>query len=102
MEDRTRSRLNRVFVALSDVTRRALLDSLYRRDGQRLGELAENFEMSRQAISKHLEVLEDADLIRIERSARGTLHFLNRLPMRELQSQWLDKYTQARVRVDCY
>jgi DNA-binding transcriptional ArsR family regulator len=98
----TATRLTRVFFALSDATRRALLDRLYVRDGQRLGELTTEFAISRQAISKHLEVLEDADLITIERTNRETLHFLNRAPIREVQRAWVDKYTRLEVRVDCY
>jgi DNA-binding transcriptional ArsR family regulator len=97
----TATRLTRIFFALSDVTRRTLLDRLYVRDGQRLGELTADFAMSRQAISKHLEVLEDAELITTERTNRETRHFLNRAPMREAQRAWVDKYTRLEVRVDC-
>ena len=67
IEERTASQLNRVFFALSDNTRRTLLDRLYLRDGQRLGELVADFEISRQSISRHLEVLEEAGLIATKR-----------------------------------
>jgi DNA-binding transcriptional ArsR family regulator len=92
---------NRVFFALSDPTRRLLLDRLRARDGQRLSELSTDVGMSRQAISKHLEVLEDARLITVRRTRRETVHFLNRAPLRMLQSGWLNRFTQLHARVDC-
>lgn len=96
MDDRSPGEFDRVFVALADSTRRALLDRLYMRDGQRLGELAEAFAISRQAISKHLDVLADAGLVQIERTARGTVHFLDRVPLRAVETQWINKYTRGR------
>jgi DNA-binding transcriptional ArsR family regulator len=102
MTDGTTARkVDRVFFALADATRRSLLDRLYVRDGQRVGELAEAFAMSRQAISKHLDVLEDAGLVVTRRDSRETRHFLNRAPMREVQAQWIDKFTRLQVRIDC-
>jgi DNA-binding transcriptional ArsR family regulator len=95
------NRLDRVFFALADSTRRSLLDRLYTSDGQRLGQLAEHFIMSRQAISKHLEVLDDAGLVTLRREGRETRYFLNRAPLRAVQSLWIEKYTAMRVRVDC-
>jgi DNA-binding transcriptional ArsR family regulator len=100
--DTDASKLDRVFFALADATRRSLLDRLYLNDGQRVGQLADGFEMSRQAISKHLEVLEDAGLVVTRREARETRHFLNRAPLRELQNRWLDKYTRLQPRIDCF
>ena len=92
---------SRVFFALADATRRRLLDRLYARDGQRLGELSSDFAISRQAISKHLDVLENAGLVTVRRSSGGTLHFLNRVPIRQVQSRWIAKFTQPQVRIDC-
>lgn len=101
-EERTANQLNRVFFALSDITRRTLLDRLYLRDGQRLAELVADFEISRQSISRHLEVLEEAGLIVTKRPNRETLHFLNRAPMRNAQNMWFEKYTRLQVKVDCF
>lgn len=95
------SRLDRVFFALSDSTRRSLIDRLHRQDGQRTGQLAEDFTISRQAISKHLEVLEEAALLVSRRGAGETRYFLNRVPMREVQLTWFGKYTRVEPRVDC-
>ncbi len=102
IEERTASQLNRVFFALSDNTRRTLLDRLYLRDGQRLGELVADFEISRQSISRHLEVLEEAGLIATKRQNRETLHFLNRTPMRNAHRLWLEKYSRVQVGIDCF
>jgi DNA-binding transcriptional ArsR family regulator len=96
------SRLDRIFIALADATRRDLLDRLYHNDGQRAGQLAEGFAISRQAISRHLEVLEDAELVVTRREARETRHFLNRAPIRELQNHWIAKYTRLHPRIDCF
>lgn len=92
---------NRVFFAISDPTRRLLLDRLRARDGQRLSELSAEVGMSRQAISKHIEVLEEAGLVTVRRTRRETTHFLNRAPLRMLRSGWLDRFTQVHARVDC-
>jgi DNA-binding transcriptional ArsR family regulator len=100
-DNTTARQIDRVFFALSDATRRSLLDRLYVRAGQRLGELAADFDMSRQAISKHLDVLEDAGLIIMRRVGRQTRYFLNRAPIRQVQDLWIGKYTRYNVRVDC-
>jgi len=87
--DTTARQIDRVFFALSDATRRSLLDRLYMRAGQRVGELAAGFDMSRQAISKHLDVLEDAGLIVTRSAGRQTHYFLNRGPIRQVQDLWI-------------
>jgi DNA-binding transcriptional ArsR family regulator len=86
-----------VFHALADASRRELLDRLYARDGQTLRELTAGLEMSRQAVSKHLGVLETADLVVTRRSGREKLHFLNPVPIRLIHDRWIDKYTEHRV-----
>jgi DNA-binding transcriptional ArsR family regulator len=86
-----------VFHALADASRRGLLDRLYARDGQTLRELTEGLGMSRQAVSKHLGVLEAADLVVTRRSGREKLHFLNPVPIRLIHDRWIDKYTEHRV-----
>jgi DNA-binding transcriptional ArsR family regulator/uncharacterized protein YndB with AHSA1/START domain len=82
-----------VFKALADPTRRALLDQLFRRDGQTLGELGRRLTMTRFGVMKHLRVLEDARLITTRRSGREKLHFLNPVPIRLIHDRWIDKYT---------
>lgn len=90
-----------VFKALADTTRRLLLDALFERDGRSLGELEEvvgrQVEMSRFGVSKHLKVLEQADLVITRRSGREKLHFLNPVPIRLIHDRWIDKYTAAPV-----
>ena len=86
-----------VFRALADPTRRALLDELFREDGQTLGALEARFAMSRFGVMKHLRVLEEADLVVTRRSGREKLHFLNAVPIREVHDRWIDKYTERRV-----
>jgi DNA-binding transcriptional ArsR family regulator len=101
-ENATAKQIDRVFFALSDTTRRTLLDRLNVHAGQRVGELAADFDMSRQAISKHLDVLEDVGLIVARRVGNQTRYFLNRVPLRQVQVLWLEKYVRYEVRVDCF
>jgi DNA-binding transcriptional ArsR family regulator/uncharacterized protein YndB with AHSA1/START domain len=84
-----------VFKALADPTRRAILDRLYQRDGQTLGELERAFAMSRFGVMKHLRVLEAANLVTAHRVGRTKLHYLNPVPIRELQERWTDKFALA-------
>ena len=82
-----------VFKALADATRRRLLDMLFRRDGQTLGELERRLDMTRFGVMKHLRVLEDARLIVTKRRGREKLHFLNAVPIRQIHDRWIDKYS---------
>jgi uncharacterized protein YndB with AHSA1/START domain/DNA-binding transcriptional ArsR family regulator len=84
-----------VFKALSDQTRRELLDELFRRDGQTLNALASRFDMTRVAVAKHLRLLEDAGLIVTRRRGREKLHYLNPVPIRLVHDRWVSKYTEA-------
>jgi uncharacterized protein YndB with AHSA1/START domain/DNA-binding transcriptional ArsR family regulator len=84
-----------VFKALADPTRRALLDELFRHDGQPLNVLAEQFSMTRIGVAKHLQLLEDAGLVVTKRRGREKLHFLNPLPIRLIHDRWIDKFTQG-------
>ena len=86
-----------VFKALADKSRRALLDLLHAENGRSLGELCEHLDMSRQAVTKHLAVLEEANLVVARRSGREKLHFLNPVPIRLIHDRWIDKYTERRV-----
>jgi DNA-binding transcriptional ArsR family regulator len=86
-----------VFKALADPTRRALLDRLYRRDGQTLGELCADLGMTRQAVTQHLEILEEANLVATVWHGREKLHYLNPAPLHEIYVRWLAKYDQHRL-----
>ena len=89
---------DRVFKALSDPSRRFLLDRLYERDGRTLKELESELEMTCFGLMKHLRVLEDANLIVARRQGREKLHFLNPVPIRLVDDRWIDKYTERRVK----
>jgi uncharacterized protein YndB with AHSA1/START domain/DNA-binding transcriptional ArsR family regulator len=84
-----------VFKALSDQTRRELLDELFRRDGQTLSALASRFDMTRVAVAKHLHLLERAGLVVTRRRGREKLHYLNPVPIRLVHDRWVSKYTEA-------
>ncbi|MGD0393498.1 MAG: metalloregulator ArsR/SmtB family transcription factor [Acidimicrobiales bacterium] len=83
-----------VFRALADPTRRSLLDELFRRDGQTLGELEGRFAMSRFGVMKHLKQLEEAGLVVTRRRGREKLHFLNPVPIRLVHDRWVSKYAE--------
>jgi DNA-binding transcriptional ArsR family regulator len=83
-----------VFKALADSSRRFLLDLLHKRDGQTLGELERELEMTRFGVMKHLKVLEEAGLVVTRRSGREKLHFLNAVPIRQIHDRWIDKYKE--------
>jgi len=89
--------MDAVFKALADSHRRALLDRLYDADGRTLGELCDGMSMSRQAVSKHLAVLEGAGLLVTHRIGREKFHYLNPLPIREIGDRWIARYTQRRI-----
>jgi DNA-binding transcriptional ArsR family regulator/uncharacterized protein YndB with AHSA1/START domain len=81
-----------VFKALADPTRRELLDRLFERDGQSVGELERAFEMSRFGVMKHLRILEAAGLVTTHKVGRSKLHYLNAVPILELHDRWIHKY----------
>ena len=84
--------MDEVFRALSDPTRRRLLDELFREDGQSLTALESRFGMSRFGVMKHLRILEDAGLVVTRRRGREKLHFLNPVPIRLVHDRWVSKY----------
>jgi DNA-binding transcriptional ArsR family regulator len=86
-----------VFKALSDPSRRTLLDLLYTHNGQTLGELCEHLAMTRQAVSKHLAVLETANLVVPVWQGREKLHYLNPAPIQDIYDRWLRKYDRAQL-----
>ncbi len=83
-----------VFKALADPLRRELLDRLMDEDGQSLASLCQSAAMSRQAVSKHLGILEQANLINTRTSGRLKLHYLNPVPIEQIASRWLSKFTR--------
>jgi uncharacterized protein YndB with AHSA1/START domain/DNA-binding transcriptional ArsR family regulator len=86
-----------VFKALSDPTRRQLLDQLNERNGQSLTELCAGLDMARQSVTKHLAVLEAATLIATVRRGRVKLHYLNPAPINEIAERWINQYHHERV-----
>ncbi|HWM38590.1 MAG TPA: metalloregulator ArsR/SmtB family transcription factor [Streptomyces sp.] len=90
--------MDKVFKALADQTRRYLLDRLHEHNGQTLGELCERLEMSRQAATQHLAVLEAANLVSTVRRGREKLHYLNPVPLHSMQERWIDKFERPRLR----
>src|SRR5438093_3579671 len=89
--------MDHVFRALADPSRRRLLDSLNTRSGQTLRELCGGLEMARQSVSKHLAVLEAANLVTTVRQGREKLHYLNAAPINEIAERWIDRYDRQRV-----
>jgi len=86
-----------VFRALADASRRTLLDRLHARNGQSLGELCLDLDMTRQAVMKHLAILEAANLVAVRRSGREKLHFLNPVPINEIAERWIGKFERPRL-----
>jgi DNA-binding transcriptional ArsR family regulator len=91
-------RLDGVFRALADVSRRKLLDRLHQANGQTLSELCAGLDMTRQAVTKHLRVLEDAALVVTIWRGREKLHYLNPMPIHEIADRWIGKFERHRVR----
>ena len=90
--------MDTVFRALADPVRRRLLDSLHGRNGQTLSELCEGHDMTRQAVTKHLAVLEEANLVVTLKRGRQKLHYLNPVPIHEIADRWIGKYERSRLR----
>jgi DNA-binding transcriptional ArsR family regulator len=86
-----------VFKALADATRRQLLDRLFERNGQTLGELCGTLDMTRQAVTKHLKILEDANLVAVVWQGREKLHYLNPVPIHEIAGRWVKKFEAGRL-----
>jgi DNA-binding transcriptional ArsR family regulator len=87
-----------VFRALADASRRQLLDRLHERNGQTLGELCQGLDMTRQAVTKHLAILEGANLVAVRRQGREKLHFINPVPINEIAERWIGKFERKRLR----
>jgi DNA-binding transcriptional ArsR family regulator len=91
--------MDRVFKALADSSRRKLLDRLYLDNGQTLGQLCEHLDMTRQAVTKHLALLEEANLVVTVWRGREKLHYLNPVPIHEIAERWIGKFERGRLRV---
>ena len=91
--------MDKVFKALADASRRQLLDRLRADNGQTLGQLCERMEMTRQAVTKHLKLLEEADLVVPIWRGREKLHYLNPVPIHEIAERWIDKFERGRLRI---
>jgi DNA-binding transcriptional ArsR family regulator len=89
--------MDEVFKALSDGSRRELLDRLRADNGRTLGELCARLDMSRQAVSKHLGILEKANLVATVRRGREKLHYLNPVPIHEISERWISKFERSRL-----
>ena len=87
-----------LFRALADPSRRKLLDLLHANDGQNLGQLCQHLDMTRQAVTQHLSVLEGANLIAIRWRGREKLHFLNPVPLQAIYERWIAKFEQPRLK----
>ncbi len=90
--------MDKVFKALADGSRRQLLDRLRSNNGQTLGELCQDLDMTRQAVTKHLKLLETAQLVVTIWRGREKLHYLNPVPIHEIADRWIDKYERGRLR----
>ena len=91
------SRVEDVFRALADPTRRSLLDELFKKDGQTLSALEERLPMTRFGVMKHLKLLEAAGLVVTKKRGREKLHYLNPIPIRLIHDRWVSKYTEPWV-----
>jgi DNA-binding transcriptional ArsR family regulator len=86
-----------VFRALADASRRQLLDRLHAQNGQTLGELCQGLDMTRQAVAKHLAILEAANLVSVRRAGREKLHFINPVPINAIAERWIAKFERPHL-----
>ena len=89
--------MDAVFKALADESRRKLLDQLHKHNGQTLGELCSHLDMTRQGVTKHLLLLEAANLVAVAWRGREKLHYLNPVPLQEIYERWIGKYERHRL-----
>jgi len=89
--------MDEVFKALADASRRALLDRLHARNGQALSELCDGLAMTRQAVTKHLGILEAANLVTTLRHGREKLHYLNPVPIHQIGERWIRKFERGKL-----
>ena len=89
--------MDAVFKALADASRRKLLDQLFKHNGQTLSELCAHLDMTRQAVTKHLVLREEAKLVTVVWRGREKLHYLNPVPLHEIYERWIGKYEGHRL-----
>jgi DNA-binding transcriptional ArsR family regulator len=89
--------MDEVFKALADASRRSLLDRLHARNGQTLNELCDGLDMTRQAVTKHLAILEGANLVAAVRLGREKLHYLNPVPIHQIGERWIKKFERGKL-----
>ena len=89
--------MDAVFRALADASRRELLDRLRAENGQTLSDLCARLDMTRQAVSKHLAILEEANLVATVKRGREKLHYLNPVPIHEIGERWIAKFERSRL-----
>jgi DNA-binding transcriptional ArsR family regulator len=89
--------MDEVFKALADASRRTLLDRLHDQNGQTLGELCDGLDMTRQAVTKHLGILEEANLVTTIRHGREKLHYLNPVPIHQIGERWIRKFERGKL-----
>jgi DNA-binding transcriptional ArsR family regulator len=90
--------MDEVFKALADASRRALLDRLHAKNGQTLSELCDGLTMTRQAVTKHLAILEAANLVATIKHGREKLHYLNPVPIHQIGERWIKKFERDRLK----
>jgi uncharacterized protein YndB with AHSA1/START domain/DNA-binding transcriptional ArsR family regulator len=90
--------MDAVFKALADPTRRVLLDRLREHNGQTLSELCEHLDMARQSATQHLDLLVRANLVTVVRRGRERLHYLNPVPIHEIEERWISGFDKPRLR----
>src|SRR6516162_6469752 len=90
--------MDKVFKALADASRRTLLDRLRAENGQTLGQLCADLDMTRQAVTKHLALLEEANLVAVVWRGREKLHYLNPVPIHDIAERWIGKFERGRLR----
>ena len=88
---------DRVFKALADPTRRRLLDLLHRENGQTVTALSAGMDMTRQAVTQHLQLLEEANLVAVVWQGREKLHYLNPVPLHAIAARWIAKFERNRL-----
>jgi DNA-binding transcriptional ArsR family regulator len=89
--------MDEIFKALADASRRSLLDRLHARNGQTLSELCDGLAMTRQAVTKHLLILEEANLVTTIRHGREKLHYLNPVPIHRIGERWIRKFERGKL-----
>jgi DNA-binding transcriptional ArsR family regulator len=89
--------MDEVFKALADASRRSLLDRLHAENGQTLNELCDGLAMTRQAVTKHLAILEAANLVSTVKRGREKLHYLNPVPIHQIGERWIKKFERGKL-----